>query len=267
MAHTCREILFSVFTCRARQNPSYSRAAFARDLSLSPSALSEILSGKKGLSPARAESVASCLHLPEWQGSLFKRLAVEAYGRSPAARAEAKAWLDAQAGAVEVERQKAEVTEALTSWLDLAILETTHLKNFRPEEPWIADHLGVTLVQVVQAKERLLRVGLLKIERGVWSDESPYFTTSDGVPSAAVKNFHRNFLRLAEKKIDGAPIEERVLKATVFSVDSAQEKEARAILDEAISKIMALSAEGYGKKDKVFAFGAQLIQLSRETLQ
>lgn len=59
-----RTALKEVLAQRKEKNPSYSLRAFARHLSMSPSFLCEVASGRKGLSRERAEQLRVKLGLP-----------------------------------------------------------------------------------------------------------------------------------------------------------------------------------------------------------
>jgi len=88
-----REILTREFLKRNRANPRYSQHAFARLIGLGPSRLSEILSGKDGLSHARARSVAEKLRPGPEEARLFVDLAEARHARSRLAREAARARL------------------------------------------------------------------------------------------------------------------------------------------------------------------------------
>src|SRR2546430_13739191 len=62
-----RRVLRKELESRCRTSPRYSLRAFARDLKISPSRLSEILSGKQGLSRAAARGIRSAEHTSELQ--------------------------------------------------------------------------------------------------------------------------------------------------------------------------------------------------------
>ena len=70
-------------------------------------------------------------------------------------------------------------------------------------------------------------------------------------------------LRLAEAKLERDRIEDRILKSVVCSLEESQLPEARRILDEAMAKMMALSAQKDGGKDHVVCFGTQLFYLAK----
>ena len=62
-SHSISEFLGAEFSKRKLRNETYSLRAFARDLGVSASRLSEILSGKLGISEKTAETIASKLRL------------------------------------------------------------------------------------------------------------------------------------------------------------------------------------------------------------
>jgi len=56
---------------RQAQNSGYSLRAFSRDLDLSPSLLSEVMAGKKGLSESRAKKILGRLGLTPYDQQVF----------------------------------------------------------------------------------------------------------------------------------------------------------------------------------------------------
>lgn len=120
--------------------------------------------------------------------------------------------------------------KSLTSWLDLGILEATHLKTFESNESWIAEHLNVNVLEVREAIEKLLEIELLKInEEGIYEDLSPFFSTTDGIPSPAIRQFHISVLNKVQYKILKEDVDQRVAKTVIFSLEENQISEAKAI--------------------------------------
>ncbi len=267
MQSTYQGILKQALEERTRANPAYSLRAFARDLGLAPSTLSEVLRGQKGLSPKKSAIVTRALHLPAWQTSYFQDLVTRSHGRTAEEKLQAEARIEAASRDTAVQHLKAETIQALSSWLALALLECTHLRDFEPREAWLAARLNVSEAEIRETRERLVRVKLLEIaEDGTWKDLSPFFTSTDGVPSEAIRSFHRSMLRLAESKLEKDKVEDRILKSVVCSLEESQLPEARHILDEAISKVMALSGKREGAaKDHVVCFSSQLFYLVKGT--
>jgi uncharacterized protein (TIGR02147 family) len=262
---TYQQILQQTFKERSRLNPSYSLRSYARDLGLAPSTLSELFNGKKGISPRKAAALIHALKLPEWQGSLFIDLVRKNHAKSPKERAAAKGRLASREVEYSSQIRKVTALKSLTSWIDLAILEVTHLKDFYESPDWIARRLGVSEAEILSAVGRLTEADLLRIEPGKgWIDASPFFTTSDGPPSEAIREFHKTVLRLGLAKLESANVTNRTVKGVIFSLKENQLPLAKQILNEAIGKIVALSESESGPKDHVLSFNAQLLTLTGE---
>lgn len=72
---SCRVILQQLLCSKQQKNGRYSLRAFARDLKISPSFLSEVLNGKYGISRTLAKQIADRLHFDDSESSHFCSLA------------------------------------------------------------------------------------------------------------------------------------------------------------------------------------------------
>jgi len=258
------EILLNILNERVRSNPSYSMRSFARDLKIAPSTLSEILKKKKGISLKKASEIVSALKLPDWQANHFINLVALKHSRSKADKEKAKSNIESQKESIIVGKLKSDAMKSLTSTLDLAILECTHLKQFDNTSEWIAEKLKVSTKEILESVKRLQNAQLLKIsEDGQWSDLSPFFSSSDGIPSDAIRAFNIDILRTMEKKIINEPINDRIMKSVVFSLEEKYMNEARMILDDAIAKILTLSSKSEEKKDHVVCYSSQMFFMAK----
>ena len=82
------------FEFRRRRNSGYSLRAFARDLEIQPSKLSEILSQRVGMSTATAEKIAANLKLLDDESRHFISLVERDHGRSQSLRLNAQKNLE-----------------------------------------------------------------------------------------------------------------------------------------------------------------------------
>ncbi|WP_413575157.1 hypothetical protein ACLVWU_12805 [Bdellovibrio sp. HCB290] len=80
--HNYRDFILRELEKRQKKNPSYSLRAFARDLEMPSSRLSEILNRKMGLSEARAINLAERLNLTQPEKEYFIDLALSEHARS-----------------------------------------------------------------------------------------------------------------------------------------------------------------------------------------
>lgn len=96
-----KKLLRDKFEKRKMANPRYSLRAFARDIRISPSRLSEILNGKQGLSESGAEKISSALGMEGEEKARFILQVVAEDSRSKHKRRLAKEKLDARAQDIE----------------------------------------------------------------------------------------------------------------------------------------------------------------------
>ena len=88
------------------------------------------------------------MKLPDWQANSLKNIAAKNY----------TATEKVQKPALAVQKLKDEAVKALTSPLDLVILECTYLKDFQASAKFIARKLKAPLKNVEAAIERLVSV-------------------------------------------------------------------------------------------------------------
>lgn len=173
MKPTLRTALNRELRRRRSANPRYSLRAFARDLEVHHATLSLILRGRRTPSPATAARLAR--HV----------------GLEPDS-------LDAVRDAFE--RIAADPAAPLLDWRHFAILQLVHHPDFQPDSRWIAAAFGSTVDFVNLAIQRLLRMGLLTMDRhDRWSDHS-------GGAAALARRTAELQLHDSQSKIMGQPV-------------------------------------------------------------
>jgi uncharacterized protein (TIGR02147 family) len=212
-----RGILQQQLLKRLARNPQYSLRAFARDLDLSPGFLSALLGHRKGLSETRAASIAQKLSLSENEQKLFSLLVRLETTEVPDEEARIQSQIDEihAANVVLNEREdvQLEYFKVIGEWYHLAIRELVEFKGFTGPE-WIAERLSLRVETVVDALERLSRVGILiKTETG-WKRGTPHVVVP-ATPSECIRSFHRSYLESAIEAIETQPVNSRILYTTV----------------------------------------------------
>ena len=143
---------------RCRRNSRYSLRSFARDLSISPSTLSRILSGKREINREIYERCRLKLKISPLQRSWF-----EAYFEK---RTHEKLPL-----AERRDYRTLTSTEAklVGGWECIAILNLLKVRDFQPSASWIADKLDIPVTKVKRLVSTMIRLGFLKVESdGHW---------------------------------------------------------------------------------------------------
>ena len=128
------DILFQELDRRKSLNNSYSLRAFARDLDISASGLSQILSRKQGVSIKVADKIVGKLTCSENEKKWFCESVGALHARSSKVKIKCKSKID------EYENSKTEFSviqleyfKVISDWHHFAILELTHIKGFKSD--------------------------------------------------------------------------------------------------------------------------------------
>jgi uncharacterized protein (TIGR02147 family) len=153
---------------RCDKNPQYSLRAFAKYLGIDHATISQLLRGKRPLTPRTILKLGTRLGLD--RAAIDGYVAHEAYWRNRAADEVAQG---------EIQQLANDAANVIADWYHYAILELTRLHNFRANSRWIARVLGITADEVNLAVSRLARLGLLEMaDRDRWIDKSGNTTAS-----------------------------------------------------------------------------------------
>jgi uncharacterized protein (TIGR02147 family) len=250
-----QDFLLEEFRSRRTRNPHYSLRAYARDLGMPASKLSQNLRGLCGISVAKAEKIADRLQMRDDEKVLFLALVESQHARSRVARQQAVTAL-AKIREEKLDELSLEKFSAIRDWYHMAILEMTDIKGFRAEPAWIAEKLGLPLELVQEAVQRLQTLELLKIEDGVWKQTKTDLELPSGVPSRTIREHHKQLLTKAIVAIDQVPVEAREFSSHTFAISMECLPELKNSLRELQRRVTKLSHGG--QKEAVYVLGIQL---------
>lgn len=202
-------LLRSKLAERQALNSRYSMRAFARDLGLAPSRMSEILKGKQRLSAQKAKEISQALGLSDSEKEFFVLQVAAEASRSRKARREAQEALSRLVANQPVSSLTEDQFHVISDWYHFAILELLQTKECQSTTRWIARRLGITEIQAQEALERLIRLGLVKQERGRLLSTEVHLQTTYEVPSESIRRFSRQILELAQNAIVHQSVMER----------------------------------------------------------
>lgn len=199
---------------RCEQNPAYSLRAFAKQLGISHTSLSQILAGKRPLSSKAQKQMALALNVSIEQFVKFK--------------IPTNIKFEERFEPLDIDK-----FEFLSDWYHDAILELTRLRCFKPEPKWIARVLDVNVNQINLAIERLTKLGLLKIERtGEWKDLSVNNTNNHvgEFTNSALKRYQKDILNKSAQALETLPRDQRDHTSLMLNFSRAEIKKAKELI-------------------------------------
>ncbi|MES2964453.1 MAG: TIGR02147 family protein, partial [Bdellovibrionota bacterium] len=144
------------YEARRRKNPSYSLRRMAQQLEVSSGRLSELLSGRRQLTRAAAEKIATKLaYDPEKKKKLLDLVEIQRNPANPPPTSHEN-YLQLSADAFHV----------IADWHHFAILSLIDLDDFDPAPAAIAKRLGISTIEARSSLERMTRLGLIVEKNG-----------------------------------------------------------------------------------------------------
>lgn len=240
------ELLNNVFEERKQRNSSYSMRAFARDLGIGKTTVSEVLSGRRKLSKTNLHKVILNLDLNSDQKKLIDmELGVK----------------NIEAAEVQKIILNEEKLELIAHWHYLAILNLAKIELNRATAEWVSDRLGISVSIANEAIARLVKLELLKIKEGRLVRTSNPIHSSEDIPSNALKKHHNGMLSQAQKSLFYDDPEVREISTVTMAVAKKDFSKAKNLLRKFRQKFMEnLSTE---QPDEVYALGIHFYPLSR----
>ncbi len=212
-----REYLKTELVKRFQRRPHYSLRAFARDLELSPSTLSDFLNNKLSLSEERIQLLAKKIALESKHQDHWLDLVRLKYSKKRSdiqlAKIRIKQRLEKNGGKLSIARFK-----TLTTWYYLCVY---HLIQMHPRFQDIdvcAKSLGITTAEVQNALMALVQVGILKFDNNIYQPQEDFVLVSEETPSEHIRKYHAQFLYKANQSIEEQPPSLRELSTCIMTV-------------------------------------------------
>lgn len=193
---TYQAFLKDGFKRRVNMNPRFSLRAYAKQLGLSPSKLSEILTGKKGLSPERAEDVCDRLKLTSHDRELFSLSVRSQHARVRNERTEAKTKLKELLAARDLTGGK---TKQKNAWYFGAV-KAAKEAGFDPDR--LTKSTGISSMQIENSERFIGRIGRLHPERHAISFDASSVVKklNEDYATGALKHAEAEFAFLTEEQ-------------------------------------------------------------------
>lgn len=256
------EFLLRELDRRRSRNQSYSLRAFARDLELSVSHLSEVISGARGLSGKSAAKIADKLKLRPAEQSYWFDLVIVETTRNAQARELAKERLKSTRNLQSLKKIKAEQFQVISEWYHLALLELINLKDFQPDAAWIAEKLSITEKQATTAIARLKSIGLLKTDGKKWEGNDSVAEIFSEVPSRAIRGFHKQIIENSIYSLQHGSMGDREIQSMLVAIPKNYVTEFRNDMKKFLIEFWEKIKDE--PKDSVYALSVQLCPVTKK---
>jgi uncharacterized protein (TIGR02147 family) len=243
------------FLALQRKNPSFSLRAFAQKLQLSPSALSEILNGKRKVSRQLAEKILAQMGTdPQEQSKILSLFQKSSRPDFQDESANDRKYLEL----------KSDQFQMISKWHHFAILSLVETKGFQANLLWIAKRLGIKLPEAEQALERLERMGLIQWSRSQKKIKLTHaqLSTTDDVANPAIRQSHYEDLHLSTQALDQVAVEDRDFSSLTIAIDKSKLPEAKKMIREFQDRLCAFLETG--EQDEVYKLNFHVLPLTRE---
>jgi len=239
------------FTDRCRRNPSFSLRAFAKLIGMEASSVSQLMAGKRNASHKVIGKICDRLSVPPEIRHQFL-----ASSNRPQSKSDS---------VPDYRQIAADAFAVIADWYHYAILELTHTENFNSSPKWIADKLGISIIQASVAIERLERLELIEIKEGRLCETGAFLTNySEGFTAPALKELQRQVLQKALNAIDYVPQEEKDITSMTMAIDVTKLPEAKKRIKN-FRRELCTFLEG-GPRARVYNLGVQLYPISKSTV-
>lgn len=250
------------FELRHLKNKNYSLRAYARDLEMIPSRLSDIINYKKGLSAEAARKIAFKLGLSENEIEIFALSAKSLHARSEKDKNSAFISLQKKLKSLKI-TQKIDYYEfeLANNWYHLAILELLELRDCNHSIEWFAHKLNLNKAIIKSALLRLQKINWITLKNGKYKANYEQSETTFDISSLTIKKFHEEILKKAENALFFDVVDEREFLNMTLAFPKKQMPEAKEFIRQFQKEFAEKFYIDNSVKDSVYQLSVQFFRL------
>jgi uncharacterized protein (TIGR02147 family) len=237
---------------RQLHNPQYSMRAYARDLGLDSSSLSQVMRGQRPLPLKTAGEVVRGLGLNPVERTKF----LESLHRS-------RLSIDSIEIPEEDDRFMLDESyyKVIAEWEHYAVLTLYDLEGFSARIEEIARRLNLTSERAEEVVGNLLACGLLELsDSGDLVKAHPVIRTTEDSKNRALVDSHLETLEMAKAKLRTEDVDRRDYSSSTLAIDPEMLPAAKTIIREFRMKMSALLKTG--KRREVYQLAVQFFPLT-----
>ncbi len=250
MTEDIRDYLQKELSKKKEKNPLFSLRAFAKTLRISPAQLSQILSKKRPLTINIVKKIIKRLSLSPVESEKFLEAMNPDYINKKVARLSDD----------KKRKLKDDEFRLICDWEHFAILSLSEIKNNSFDARWISKNLNIPLKNAADARDRLLRMGIIETHNSHFKQVSAPLTTTTDIKSESIQRSHSQNLSLAQEKLELVDVSRREYTTVTMAANPEKLKEAKVLIRDFKRKLTELLEEG--EKSEVYTLAIQLFPLT-----
>ena len=259
--HSYRSILIQTFKKRSTRNAGYKMSAFARDLGITQSRLTEILKGRQGLSKELASKICDRLGFSPIEKNRFCLLVSQAHARSQKEKNIATAELLKLDERTEIHY----LDPAQTSWIKwyhLAILSLFETTEKEVTARSASEKLGIRITDAEEALTSLVFQNFLLNQNNKFVLNTPRIEglIFSGTTPEAMRALNIEMMEKAKEAMLDAPIAERQIGTSIFALNKAELQEFKNMIRD-FRRAIEKKADELSHKTSVYGLGIQFFEI------
>lgn len=256
-----KHYLLSIYSYRFNKNPRYSLRAYARDLNISASRLTETLNRQSHLSTTVVNQISQSLKLDKKQTQYFGMLVSKSNPKSAIQKKLAEKYIDLHCKEKNYTALTYKNYQFFSNWHNVAVFLYLHLEPRHWKEQALSVKIGIPVENVEESLMLCHNLNLANPTEKGWVAKKKYLNAMEHLPSLAIRNYHKQMMKLAYKSIDVCPIQDRYLQSLSFSCNKIYlEKKIQQIQDF----MQSLNSDSHlldEKNNQIYTLSLQLFEL------
>lgn len=249
-------------------NPRFTYRCFSLRAKLSsPSALKEVIDGKKNLSEKSILQFSTAFKLNKGETDYFAHLVRFNQSTSEAERNHHYQELLKLKQTKKGKTLTSQQYQYYTNWYNSAIRELVGTVGFKNEPEWIARRLipNITPIEVEKAVELLINLGLLiKNPDNTFKQDSPKLEIDPDVTTLAIRNFNRNMIHLGSESIERFPQDTREVSGLTLGVSRNTAMEIKTMIRDFKKQLLNIAVNDTQPSEEVYQLNFQFFPLTQQ---
>lgn len=244
---TFSEFLHSKYLERKGRNSKYSLRSFSRDMGVSSGRLTNLMKGRDIPGHETIEKFSLILNLCEEEKGKLKSLASsQKYTR--------------RGPGFSKQLTEAEFVK-MSDWKTWCVYTLFQASDYTPTYSWFSKKLNLSIEEIQHCLQKLSELELISPVEDFFEIICECVTTTNDIPSHAIRSFHKEFIPLGLSSIDKVKVEERDISSLTICIDKKNIAEYKKALSDFRAKICQLSRQNE-IADELYQLNIQLFPMS-----